>query len=372
MSRAERIFNNRPRKVFRKFIPKHEAMFGAGFLVFVGLMTWWFLAQRDAYDPAERDISMELMEAGSVEDTLYRTPLQHWVDPARAGLGGGTPLLDLGVFPPAILEGDWRPASRVQNFNVDNVYEKINGAAEQYIQFGFQYLHFVALKAPESDLEVNIELYDMGEFQNALGIFAEQRSSNAPIQTVAASRFYDTETGALGIAGPYYFKIAGTEAVSAAVEKARQLAGVFGRMERAAAAVPEPFRVFSERMKIPFDGIQYYANDVFQYGFARDFWFAQDLNHPEMRYYVHRAADAAAARALFDELVKNFLFDYSAVEQGGDGVLLKHQFLDEYLAVRLRGDAVYGVDAAPEPGVLAQALATMEAAFFRAEEAATP
>lgn len=365
MPKPERIFNNRERKVFRKNIPKGEALFGAVFVAFVAMMTAWFALQKDNYDPDERDITMDLMIDGSVEDNLYRTPLERWVDPSKAPVGGGAPVLELGIFPQTLLDGGWEPASRLQEFDADTLYEKINGAAPQYIQFGFQRLHFIAISKGEE--EINIELYDMGAFPNAMGIFAGQRNATAQIDAYDQARYYNTEIGAIGIAGPYYFKITGSTSDAVITEKAAQLVEMFGRMPAGDAGLPKIYRVFSETFEVPFDGIVYEKSDVFQYAFANDFWFAADPQVEGQRYFYHESASEEDAKTLVGLLVENLLFDYNEVSRSDTGVVLKHQFLDEYFTVQMQGAAVYGIDAAPGEDALDLALQRLEAAFFNAE-----
>jgi len=111
MAKADRIFTNRPRKIFRKHIPTTEMLFGIGFVIFTIAMGVWFAAKRDAYDPTERDISFELLAANTVQDTLYKAPLKRWQDPSAAPTAGGAP--SLGIFPDGILQDGWEAATRI-------------------------------------------------------------------------------------------------------------------------------------------------------------------------------------------------------------------------------------------------------------------
>lgn len=132
MVRKERIFTNRKRRVARKRIPGGETIFGGCFVVFLTVLCGWFLSQKDDFNPDDRDISIAVLEESVVEDNLYRTPLQPWIDPVDRSGGSTAPQYRLGVFPQSILEGGWIPASRLQTFNESNLFEKINGAAPQY------------------------------------------------------------------------------------------------------------------------------------------------------------------------------------------------------------------------------------------------
>jgi hypothetical protein len=139
----EKLLTHHKRKVLRKRITLAETLFGAGFIVFLALATAWIAAQGDNYDPADRDISFETLEQQSVDDVLYTPPLKRWVEPGSARALSGLP--DVTPFPAGILGGGWDLDGRVESYDESNVYEKIDGAAEQYRAFGFRALHYAAL-----------------------------------------------------------------------------------------------------------------------------------------------------------------------------------------------------------------------------------
>lgn len=369
----DRIFNQRKRKIYRSRIPVGESIFGLVFVVFVGVMTLWFMGQKDAFDPAERDISDAILAQDSVVDTLYQSPMKRWVDPrmavADAATGGAPLALTLGVFPGTILDGGWEPSSRLQEFDEDTLYEKINGAAPQYVDFGFQRLHYVSVARPAADEEVNIELYDMGEFQNALGIFQAQRGEGTTVEKDGKAFFYMTEAGALGIYEKFYFKLAGNQNTEEIRGKARQIIQALGGIDAGEASTPPVFLAFTDAMGVPFDGVSFVKSDVFYYQFAKDFWFCKPDPESSLQYFAHEAASAEEAQSLFDQVLAGHLNDYDAVEQSSGRVVLKHKFLDEFFAMEVRGAQVIGIEAAPDQTALADALQRLQEAFPHGEEA---
>lgn len=361
-SREHKVFTDRKRKVLRKRISAGEAAFTAVFVVLVVGMGAWFYGKRDDYDPNERDISMALLEEDQVVDTLYRTPLQRWVDPAQRMAGGAFEAIDVSPFPKAILDGGWEASARVQHFKADTLYEKINGAADQYLQFGFQELHYASLKNPEG-LELSIELYDMGSMENALGIFAAQRDYETAVLTQGPMQFYPTSVGAIGCAGHYYFKIAGTSENAAITEKSRQIMECISGMGGATEGLSEPYRILTQELKVPTDAVTFEKSDVFQYDFATDFWFGKAGSEDSFRYYIHESASEQDAAALFAKLLENHLFDYDEVSRSDNRAVLKHKVLNTYLSVARDGNTVYGVDGAPEATALDEAIQKLEAAL---------
>lgn len=364
MAKREPIFNNRKRRVFRSVIPRGEVIFGVAFLLIVAGMAAWVAAQRDNYDPSERDITMELMEEGSVQDTLYRAPLQRWHDPGAGPVTIAAPLVDLGIFPASITEGGWTPATRVQTFDESTLYEKINGAAPQYIGFGFVMLYFIGMENSAAGVELNVELYDQGAFENALGIFAAQRDAGRSVDALGPVYYYKTGIGAIGMVGRYYFKITGSDEGSVIDEKTDQLLAAFAELAGANPQPPKPFLVLRDTLGIPFEGIAFEKSDVFQFQFATDFWFGTPDNGEGLRYYIHQAADEAQAIELYDLLLENQLYDYNEVERTGDYALLKHKFLDSQLAMKRTGAWLFGFDGAPPELNATEVLTTVQEAFL--------
>ncbi len=167
---VDQVFNPLGRKLMRREFPFSELAFGTGFLVFLLMLAIWIRLQKESYNAGDRDLGYEALLSGSREDRLYRMPLRRWVEPGSERWGGAP--LELGPFPVALLDDGWAVDGRLEEYDPSNLYEKINGAAEQFLKFGFQRLYYVTLWKGEHLLA--LELYDQGSFQNALGLFAEQ------------------------------------------------------------------------------------------------------------------------------------------------------------------------------------------------------
>jgi hypothetical protein len=92
-------------------------------------------------------------------------------------------------------------------FDPQNLYEKIDGAAELYLSSGFvtlQCQRFTEVAYPDTLIE--IFLYNMGNIMNAFAIFSSQRrSEDKPIDI---AQFSNTINGAIFfVHGPYYVQI---------------------------------------------------------------------------------------------------------------------------------------------------------------------
>jgi hypothetical protein len=340
---AERVFNRMRRPVYRKHLSWGEAAGGLVVVAALAAAVAWVALQRNRYDPADRDVAYAVLQADSVEDRLYRRPLQTWVEPGQGG-PPATAEPALGVFSPQILAEGWRVGSRMREFDPDTLYEKINGAAEQFLRFGFRRLHFVGLRAARGSAALDIELYDQGDFTGGLGIFSAQRDPGRPVAREGALHYYETPVGAVGVKGPWFFRIAGNEESPAVREKSRQLVSVLAELPVPDGGVPFGFRVLGEGMGLPLEDIAHLPENAFQFDFAKDFWFGRMMPGEPARYFVHRAAGADVAAELYERLLSEQRYDYDPVAEGEETTLLRHRFLKNFFAMALDGPLIFGVE----------------------------
>ena len=343
---GQKVFNDRPRKVFRKRISNSEVIFSSVFVGIVLAMTLWFMFQKDNYDPGERDISMEVMVASSVKDELYETPLQRWVDPELRVQGGGPAAPDIGIMPVMITENGWQVSGRLEEFDKSNLYEKINGQEVQYHSYGFEYLHFISVRNDAADLDGNIEVYDMGEFSNALGIFAAQRSEGTTVEKEGAAILYETEAGGIGLIGNYYVKVSGSASSPEMRQFGRDFVVAFAAEHAAGVDVPMSMTLLTDGVGIDFAGLEYVREDVFQYSFAKAFWFGRPNPDGNARYFVHDAGTPEAAQSIVDQILEEHQYDYSIVEVDGEVPVLQHNFLKNFFSVMAIENYVAGMERA--------------------------
>ncbi len=343
----EKVFNDRNRKVFRKSISHTEVGFSIFFVVFTAAMGWWFLAQRDNFDPGERDISMEVLNEQSVKDNLYRPPLLRWIEPGTVQAATGA-APDLGIIPTGILVDGWQVPGRLEEFDNTNLYEKIDGQEVQYKSFGFQHLYFVGFEKPDATLEVSLELYDMSEFKNALGIFAAQKSEGAQIRKQGGSYYYLRPASGFGMTGKFYYKFVGNNDHPAVHDLVMNFVGAFEPTASTGETAPFGFGVLAGDLGIGLETVEYQREDVFQYDFAKDFWFGKFDANADMRVFLHQEVSEVAAAELFGKIVEEHKYDYTVESEAGNNVVLKHDFLKTFATLNQKGTLVYGVENAPD------------------------
>ncbi len=239
----------------------------------------------------------------------------------------------------------WGLKGRVQAFDPSNVYEKINGAAEQYIAFGFKQLHCAALT--DGTRSIAIELYDQGSFANVLGIFAAQGGSDRDVKTAGDMFYYRTSVGMIGGYGPYYFKIAGDEAQEAVIAQAARILETMDDLPASGQqSAPLAYSVLTQGLGLALGDLAYERENVFQYDFLSDFWFGKVPGQADATYFMHEEADASAAEQIYEKFRQEQARDHAVLDQSGDRVLMQHGFLKTIFALQRDGAILMGVDGA--------------------------
>lgn len=91
-------------------------------------------------------------------------------------------------------------------FSPGSLFEYINGAAENYLSYGFQELVVGDFKKDESAASLTVEIYDMGEETRAFGIYSSERYPESRFLDIGGQGYL--EEGTLNFfVGGYYVKL---------------------------------------------------------------------------------------------------------------------------------------------------------------------
>lgn len=97
--------------------------------------------------------------------------------PGPAPAAGAPPA---GIFPSAFGDGSWMPAGRVERFEPGNLYEKIDGRADQYLKYGVAGLQCATYTDRKDAARfLDAYVYDMGSTGGAFGIWSAERPAGA-------------------------------------------------------------------------------------------------------------------------------------------------------------------------------------------------
>ncbi len=208
------LFNTMRRRVLRRRIPRSELVFACLFLPLLVVIATWLCSQKTHFDPADRDISVKALCQGDGQQPLYHTPLR------RLGEGRGPAPLDIGGFPAALLDGGWALDGPVERYDPEDLYQKIDGAAELFLRFGFVRLEVLTLV--RDGLYLSLEDYDQGDFRDAQGVFAAQQPPGCEVARRGGLFFCETSVGFVALQGRHYLKASGSEVAPGIDAKAAQ------------------------------------------------------------------------------------------------------------------------------------------------------
>lgn len=344
------VFNPRKQpRLLRTHIPLGENLASLAVLVTLALLLIWVAGQKDNYDPASRDVSVEQLLQASTGAELYNRPLQRWSEAAPGSTAGGTAGVDLGPYPPAVTDASWRPTGAARRFVADNLFEKINGEAPKFLKQGFQSMHYLVLANGQE--EIAIELYDQGDVGGSMGIFADHLAGDRTVEKRDGVTFFRTSIGLIGRKGQYFFRAAGDSDSDAVRAKSLQLAGALAALpEPAGGDGPAELQTLRDVLQVPAEQITFQKRNVFQYDFAGDFWFAKLAPDSPARAFLHRADDEQQAAALYAAVLEEHGYEYQLLEQDDSGALFWHEFLQNHFTLRRSGATLFGVENVAERG----------------------
>ena len=152
----------------------------------------------------------------------------------------------------------WKPASEVVVYHPGNLWEYINGAAEQFLSFGFQELMYRDLS--RKDLVVTVHIYDMGGPLNAYGIYTAERSDETVRHAIGGEAVVLPPYQCLLLKGAYYVKIDAYEG-EISEETGLDLVTVVANALPGQDGFPEELRRLPEKDKI--EGTERYARESY-------------------------------------------------------------------------------------------------------------
>jgi hypothetical protein len=99
----------------------------------------------------------------------------------------------------------WTVASEIQAYDIDNLWEYINGAAELYVEYEVETCHTGDLSS--GDLVVTVDYYDMGTPLNAFGVYVRERPDPGIAIAGATEALISPPYQALLLKGSTYVKV---------------------------------------------------------------------------------------------------------------------------------------------------------------------
>jgi hypothetical protein len=282
---------------------------------------------------------------------------------APAGMPSGAPASGTaesrGPLPTGLAPAGWTEGA-VSSFGPDNLYEKVDGREDFYKGFGFRKLWCVSLTfSARNATAIDVEVYDLGSPDNAVGAFAGERPAEAPPE-VGAQGLAELYRNALYLArGPLYVRAIGSDE---STELRAQLQSLKTRLEASlpGGALPWAWALFAGKLALDPKVISYTAENAYSFGFARNVWSAHLADETDM--FVIKCSDASAADTLAATFARGFA-DYGDAAGTSNGVSwVQDHYIKTVSGAKALGPWTIGVHAAPDLAKAEAALAKLEPA----------
>ena len=212
-----------------------------------------------------------------------------------------------------LLGADFQPANEAESYNSGNLYEKIDGKADLYLQNDFVSLscrRYSSKSAGQNWAEVYI--YDMAKAKNAFAVYSGQkRKKNQPLGW--AKFGYKTPDSIYISSGKFYFEIILSSEVNpflqAAESAAKQLAAF------ASKEPSEPFAFdFFPKASLVSDSYKLIRKDAFGCADMENIFTATyNIDGNDLTAFIADTQDSNSAQVLFEKYHK-FLIENGGTE----------------------------------------------------------
>ena len=325
----ERIFIQNGRRHYRKSYSITEVRIGAAVVLGLIAVAAWVMHRGRFPDPE-----------------LFAT-----VIPTGKSAGPA----DRGPLPEGLTLDGWNERG-LSKFDSSTLYEKINGREGFYKAFGFQFLYFASLQNDaDPEVAVDIELYDLGKPENAIGAFAGEMPEDVDVTANARGLSYRTPNALFMVRGENYLRALGSSIeppIQAALDRVSEQFD--GAVE--GAALPWAFALFVGELGAGVSDVAYEPENAFSFGFATQVFTARRTGDTQI--FVRRTEDPTAADALARRFEEGFAGMGEPVRGPGGVRLAKDRFLGGLSTVATVGPLVVGVHGAPD---IPTAIAELEA-----------
>lgn len=238
--------------------------------------------------------------------------------------------------------------AKTEIFGADDLYSKIDGKADLYLESGFKRLYCRIFKnSSDQNLWMEIFVYDMDTPKNALAVFGVQRRPEG--EAIGIADFaYKTPDAIFLSQGKYYVEITGSASSTQLVNSMTEAGSVFIKNAGSQAGQIEELALFPKQNLIP-QSFKLYVSGAYGFeGFKELYAAGYNINDESVTAFVCKVADASGAQKLAN--------DYKAfiAENGGEPKMASNSNLkdavfnlaDEFEIVFSKGRFVSGVHGA--------------------------
>ena len=179
--------------------------------------------------------------------------------------------------PSGLLDGlaptGWKPLGKVTQFAADTLWEKIDGRAEQYLEYKFVRLTCASLVNAQDDSEfIDLYLFDMGRPAQAFGVFSVERPEGLPA-VILGREGYRSEASYFFWKGPYYVQILASSKGAKLAQVGYDIAHTLEKRLKDDSKPIWGLKALPEKDRIP-GTVQYFVVDALSLDFLKETYIA--------------------------------------------------------------------------------------------------
>ncbi len=229
------------------------------------------------------------------------------------------------------------PESETEIYDPENLFEYINGAADNFLSYGFQQL--TVRDFSFENVQFSVELYNMGTPLNAFGIYKSEKPQDAPGLKIGAESVISPPYQALLVKGNFYVKINAYEGELNASNGPKILKAVAEAIP-GEDHFPEQISLLPGENKIP--GSEGFIREAFLgMSFLKRCLFAryQLSDSTTFRYFIIIPEKKEPTKKLWKKLASN----WKSEQLNETSILIKKIPYKGYAGVFMQEDLIYGV-----------------------------
>lgn len=233
-----------------------------------------------------------------------------------------------------VIDG-WTVADKVEVFDSENLFDRINGAAPLFIENNFR--EMTALEYQKGDDYITVQIYRHATPEDAFGMYASERSSDLKYFPIGGEAQGDDENFFF-FAGNIYVKMSASASENTAGVLQAVAGGLAAKID-ASAAYPALIGSFPQEGKQPYTEA-YITSSYIGHEFLRGAYIANyDLDGQKFQAFIFDAKTKQGAKEILD---KYFTFTKQSLDFDEGFLTIKDRYNGD-IPVIWKGQYIIGL-----------------------------
>ncbi|MFW5751763.1 MAG: DUF6599 family protein [bacterium] len=257
-----------------------------------------------------------------------------------------------------VIEG-WKKAEIVDVYNPDNLWNIINGAADNFLSYDFRELQVMEYTNPD-DNYIRVEVYHHKDKANAFGIYSQERPKDGNYINIGAEG-YQVGSTLNFLAGEFYVKISSHDEAQSTKDAVKSIAEKLASELEKSPRFPLILNHFPENGKIE-RSEQYISKNFLGFGFLHSaFTCEYEIEGNQFRLFVIELPEPEAAQKMLGEYLE---FTDQAVEDFEEGYYDVEDPYNGNIKMGYRKNVLWGILDADNPNLAEEFLDFLESNLF--------